>query len=339
MIRIRPVCSYVGAGLLCCGLFVAHTSAQEAPAQPSVDFRFAPITQADVGGVFVLRANLLDSPRWLGVDAAPADDALRAQLALPEGQGLVVLSVEKGGPADEAGLEPHDVILTVAGQPVGTREELRIHLAAKQDEAVPVTVLRGGKRITMDVTPKSGHQIFANFVNNSKFRIGVTTAEADATLRSQLRLGEKGGLVVTAVQPDSPAAKAGIQPHDLLYEFGGKPLATVKDLQTQMEELGATTVKMWLLRGGEAMALEVTPAERSSLIIPTFSTVENELIQFDVIGVPTNLAEIEYDLAQHQPPKDVNQQLADLTELVKKLTEKVDSLERAVRETPGQNQQ
>jgi S1-C subfamily serine protease len=58
---------------------------------------------------------------------------------------------------------------------------------------------------------------------SSRLWIGVTVAPADDTLRSQLRLPAKRGLVVTKVESDAPAAKAGLLVSDVLVEFGGKP--------------------------------------------------------------------------------------------------------------------
>ncbi|MBI1899967.1 MAG: PDZ domain-containing protein [Planctomycetia bacterium] len=324
MTAIRPVDLLPWMGWLAFCLLTAPAGAQEPP-QPKVDVRFE--KQPEFSTV-VLDTGFIDASPWLGAETAPADDALRSQLALPGGQGLVVRSVEVGSPAEKAGLEPHDVILTVGGEPVATPEALRQQIADKADKAVPVVVLRGGKRITIEVTPKRAREWEVEVFHGGKFWIGVTAAEADETLRAQLRLKEKCGLVVTAVEPDSPAGKAGIKPHDLLLEFGGKPLATVEDLQSQVNEVGEKPANMKLLRGGETMTIEITPAARSLRFNSIVELREvHDSIRFDVVGVPL-LGELKIE---NQAPKDVNQQLAELTELVKKLTEKIDSLERAVK--------
>jgi membrane-associated protease RseP (regulator of RpoE activity) len=340
MIAIRPVHLLAAATWLAFWLAGAPAGAQE---PPKVDLRFE--KDPWINTVLLDTEFLFASP-WLGVETAPADEALRSQLALPEGQGLVVRSVEAPSPAEKAGLEPNDVILTVDGQPVATPDDLRKQIADKAEKAVSVVLLRGGKRITIEVTPKFGQNLLLDLVNMRKFWLGVTAAQADETLRAQLRLKEKRGLVVTAVEPDSPAAKAGLKPHDLLLEFGGKPLATVEDLQSQVNDVGEKPAGMKLLRGGESITIEVTPAARNPRLNVIVEPLEVRDIRFDVIGVPMTR---EVDLegwfqkitvaGQPQTPKDVSQQLAELTDLVKKLTEKVDSLERAMKGPPAPNKE
>ena len=60
------------------------------------------------------------APHRLGVAIAPPRVArrLRSAVGLPERDGLLVRAVEDGSPGDAAGLEPGDLIVTIAGQPV-----------------------------------------------------------------------------------------------------------------------------------------------------------------------------------------------------------------------------
>jgi S1-C subfamily serine protease len=55
-------------------------------------------------------------------------------------------------------------------------------------------------------------------------RLGVVVAAPEAVLADQLNLAKGQGLVVGAVQANSPAAKAGIKANDILLEFAGKPV-------------------------------------------------------------------------------------------------------------------
>ena len=66
------------------------------------------------------------APHRLGVAIAPPRVArrLRSAVGLPERDGLLVRAVEEGGPGDEAGLEPGDLIVSIGGQPVKGVESL-----------------------------------------------------------------------------------------------------------------------------------------------------------------------------------------------------------------------
>jgi membrane-associated protease RseP (regulator of RpoE activity) len=90
--------------------------------------------------------------------------------------------------------------------------------------------------------------------------IGVLCRPADDVLRLHLKL--KHGLVVDRVVPKSPAAKAGIQQHDILLAVDGKELKTVVDLVRSVREAAANEMEIRLVREGEELTLKVTPAKR-----------------------------------------------------------------------------
>ncbi len=83
----------------------------------------------------------------LGVQARelPEDDPLRFQVALDPGSGLLVVEVLPGSVAEELGVSKHDIIIRVAGQPVGTVDDVRAALRQADLGALEVTVLRQGQ--------------------------------------------------------------------------------------------------------------------------------------------------------------------------------------------------
>jgi serine protease Do len=89
---------------------------------------------------------------FLGVDAQPLDAALEGALKLSSGRGALIASVEKGSPAEAAGLEPGDVVLSWNGAAVVTSEDLKISAQlAIPGSHVKLTIMREGKRIERDV--------------------------------------------------------------------------------------------------------------------------------------------------------------------------------------------
>jgi membrane-associated protease RseP (regulator of RpoE activity) len=83
---------------------------------------------------------------WLGVHTVPLVPALRAQLEIPEGQGIVIEFIAEEGPAAKAGLEENDIILTLDGKPVRSVEAFRQQLRESMPGASAViTYLRKGK--------------------------------------------------------------------------------------------------------------------------------------------------------------------------------------------------
>lgn len=95
---------------------------------------------------------------WMGVRSAPVSEALRAQIEIPAGQGVVLEVVAPGGPAARAGLVVNDILLTLNGAPVPDVDAFRATLrAARPQQQMAVTYLRKGKQgqatVTLDAPP------------------------------------------------------------------------------------------------------------------------------------------------------------------------------------------
>lgn len=94
---------------------------------------------------------------WIGVAIEPAPGltrkTLRAQLGLPEGQGLVVVNVMPESPGAEAGLKQHDVLLTANGKPLGELPDLIAAIDEAKGEPLALGLIRAGKATKIVVTP------------------------------------------------------------------------------------------------------------------------------------------------------------------------------------------
>jgi S1-C subfamily serine protease len=74
---------------------------------------------------------------------------------LPSETGVLVVTVEPGGPADGAGLRDGDIIVEFAGEAVGGADDLHRLLAGERvGETLPLTLLRGAERLTVAVAPR-----------------------------------------------------------------------------------------------------------------------------------------------------------------------------------------
>jgi serine protease Do len=92
------------------------------------------------------------SEYFIGVSLETLEDALRAQLALPAGQGVLVNEVSPGSPAEKAGVKKHDVVLEVGHTAVGSPEDLARQVQAARDAPTPLKLLRAGKPVNLQVT-------------------------------------------------------------------------------------------------------------------------------------------------------------------------------------------
>ena len=164
----------------------------------------------------------------LGVSVQEVNQAFADSFKLPKPEGALVSQVEPGSAADKAGLKSGDVIVRVDGQPVVASGDLPARIGmAKPGDSVKLEVWRQGK----------AEQLTAQ-LGGAK---GKTAAVADAGPANQGKLGlalrplqpqEKaeakvdGGLVVE--QASGAAARAGVQPGDVVVSVNGQPVTDIE---------------------------------------------------------------------------------------------------------------
>ena len=199
----------------------------------------------------------------LGASLQPVGAALRAQLGLPEKQGLVVASLIGDGAAAQAGLHEKDILLSLDGHDLGQPDDLQRQLKAVGDKEVLLGVLRAGKRVELNVRPVTRVTLGPAGREKVDYFLGVPVTPVDDTLRIHLRLPVHSGLVVTEVVAGSPAEKAGVKPHDVLLELGGKALTSTEVLIEQIQAAKDKPTPVALLRAGRRMMIDVTPEKRT----------------------------------------------------------------------------
>ncbi len=202
-----------------------------------------------------LRATGSVTRGWLGVVIQGVTPELADELELPETKGALVSKVIPGGPADEAGLRKMDVIREFDGKPVDDYDDLpRIVAATPVDKKVPVVVVRDGKRTTLKpriaVLENEVQQASATPSSQSGAdAFGMRVQNLTGDLAEQLGLGDAKGVVVSAVDPDGPAAAAGIRRGDVIVEVDRHEVHDVAGLEKVLE--GADDRALMLIRRGE----------------------------------------------------------------------------------------
>jgi len=98
----------------------------------------------------------------------------------------------------------------------------------------------------------------------SDYWLGVVSGLVPDSLRAHLNLREDQGLLVEEVAPDSPAAAAKLQRYDIVLKAGGRSLAGVQDLIAAIDGAKGKKLSLEILRKGQSMKVDVTPAKRPS---------------------------------------------------------------------------
>ena len=173
----------------------------------------------------------------LGVVIQNVSQGLADSFGLPQPEGALVSSVEKGGPAEHAGVQPGDVILKLNGQALKDSTELPVQIAAiAPGTNVELEVWRDHSTRTVNVKlgaldDKRTASADAGSHNDGG-KLGL--AVRPLTEQEQRQGNVKGGLVVE--RSSGPAAEAGIQPGDVLLAANGSPIKSADDLRGAVEK-------------------------------------------------------------------------------------------------------
>ncbi|MGH6901799.1 MAG: DegQ family serine endoprotease [Geminicoccaceae bacterium] len=256
------------------GAVIGLNTAIHSPSGGNVGIGFAIPSNIVAHIVADLRDDGMVERGWLGVHIQTIDEDLASSLGLDQAEGALVAQVTPDSPAAKAGLEQGDVILEYAGQPI---DELRSLTRAVGDtkagtEAKVVVWRDGGKR-TFEVEiaqMPSEDQVVAMATDRDEAtdtpKLGVMLAELTPATREQLELSaDVEGVVITDVQPGSPAAAKGLQRGDLIIEADRKPMsdpAMVAEAVRAAAERGDEAILLLVKRDGQDrfVALELERA-------------------------------------------------------------------------------
>ena len=190
---------------------------------------------------------------YLGVMIQDVTPALAKEFKLKDTTGALIGDVVPKGPADKAGLKDGDVVLNYNGKEVTDSRHLKLAVGeTKPGTTVPVKILRDGATRTLEVTVQQlpgSEQLAQNNTPNSNDNgtlNGVTVSDLDQQTRQELKVPENvKGVVITDVQPDSPAADAGLKQGDVIQEINRHPVKTAEEAVRLTEN---TKDKVTLLR-------------------------------------------------------------------------------------------
>ncbi|HZO82982.1 MAG TPA: DegQ family serine endoprotease [Candidatus Binataceae bacterium] len=202
---------------------------------------------------------------WLGVEIQEVTPDLAQSFNLPKPEGALVANVEKDGPALKAGIQRGDIIVEFNGHPVQDEHQLPELVAQTPiGTTVPVVVIRGGKRVTLHakVGELKEEQLASAKSEEPGSNWGLQVQAITPEIANQLNLSSTKGVVVRGVQPDSPAADAGIQPGDVVLEVNHAKVNSVDDFLSAAKQAKKDKKSTLLLvaRGNSTMYTVIKPA-------------------------------------------------------------------------------
>ncbi len=176
---------------------------------------------------------------WLGVMIQKITPELKEKLGLKDEKGALVADVTAGGPAERAGIERGDVIVSFDRKEIDQMKDLPYIVASTPiGKTVPVEVVRNGKEKILKVEVgelKEEKEILEQESSSAEQRFGMKTENLTPQFAKELGLSDSEGLVVTEVDSGSPAAEAGLRPGDIILELDQQPVRKLGDFLEKIQ--------------------------------------------------------------------------------------------------------
>jgi serine protease Do len=188
---------------------------------------------------------------WIGVQIQPVTANIAESLGLKKAEGAMVDEPQSGSPAAKAGILSGDVITAVNGTTVKDARDLARTIGTMAPDAtVKLDLIRNGETKTVSLTLGTmPDQQQASTENDSAHptsgvpHLGLTVSPA-----SEVDGAGQQGVVVTAVDPDGPAAERGLATGNVILDVGGKVVTNAADVRKALADAKASGKHEVLMR-------------------------------------------------------------------------------------------
>lgn len=254
------------------GEVIGVNTAIISPSGGSIGIGFS--VPSDSASVIVDQLRLYGETRrgWLGVKIRSITDDLAESLGVAENVGALIESVTPNGPAAKGGLQDGDVVLRFDGKDISNSRGLPKVVARTPDgKQVDVDILRKGQKQTLKIivgrlqegddkkapvsadkggsapAPAPGNTPAEKALEQSL--VGVKLAPLSDEQRKKFGIDAKvKGVVVTEIDPQSPAAQKGLKVGDTIVEVAQETVSTLDDIVKSIDKVKKAGRKAVLLR-------------------------------------------------------------------------------------------
>jgi predicted metalloprotease with PDZ domain len=228
----------------------------------------------------------VDGGAFLGVHAEEITKENMGRYGARDTRGVGVTQVVKGSAAEKAGLRKDDVILRFDGEAVTNVRKLnRLVGEASADQTVRLTISRGGaeQEVSVTLSKRSQADMLSGNIRDEVWRgiersfpqinsgdgqfvfsfggnrrIGVSTQSLTKQLADYFGVKD-GGLLITSVTENSPAAKAGIKAGDVITAVDGEKVTSSGDVTRAINKKEEGDVTLTIVRDRSNRTITLTP--------------------------------------------------------------------------------
>lgn len=188
---------------------------------------------------------------WLGVAMQPITPSIAESLGLEKSGGALISDINRGGPAEKAGLQRGDIIIEYDRKPIGNAGDLPILVAQTPvGRQVPIKVLRKGQELSITIAVGELKEQEVVAPKAEKTQLGLTVQTVDQQVADTLGLKGSQGVLIESVQPGSVAEHAGLVRGDVVIEMNQSAVKSVDDFHKSIAASNRSI--LFLVRRGES---------------------------------------------------------------------------------------
>jgi len=170
---------------------------------------------------------------WLGVGIQDLDQDLKGYYNVDK--GVLISEVFEGDPADKAGIQVNDIVLSINGNAIDSSRELSKQIALLPvGSKAKVEINRKGKvkTVKVKIARRDDEKLYASGSGHSgrmESELGLEISNITPEMARKYQLSEKDGVMVVDVKPDSKGAQGGIRNGDIIREINHQPVRNISD--------------------------------------------------------------------------------------------------------------
>jgi serine protease Do len=191
----------------------------------------------------------------LGVAIQSVDADMAKAFGLNQGGGALVAAVTPGSPAAKAGIQTGDIILELNGEKVNAPDDLSLHISQiPPGTTVELKIFRDHQmrdvRVTLNELSEAAESSASGESGGAALQ-GIQVQNLTSAIAHELGVSSSvRGVVVTSVDPSSPAASAGLEQGDVIQEVNRKPIRNVAEFNQAVTGSQGRSILLLVNRGG-----------------------------------------------------------------------------------------
>ncbi len=183
------------------------------------------------------------SRSWLGVYIQELDDKTAKALDLDIRDGALITDVVSGSPAEKAGIQEGDIIVSFNGESITDPSNLKnVVSLTKTDQKSKAKIIRDGKYKTIDVILENlpdNPQSLATRLDEGFDQFGFKLKKITNQLKQKYDVNAENSLIVVGIDRNGEAYKKGIREGDIIKRVGTKKVTSVSEFNNMVDSLSS----------------------------------------------------------------------------------------------------